>query len=265
MMVVAVHVVVIGGMLLQGCKDTSNKDQVKTDNSTSPSSDTTPMAAAPSNTMSAPATAPADVPSTLNPNLSNAVAGTAPTAAPAPQPSPMTTVAPQPATAAGLNPPGATTEYVIAKGDTLGAIARKNGISLKTLMEANPGVNPKKLKVGQKVQVPGGAAAEVANAAPGAASEAAADGGVYVVKSGDILLKIARAHGTTVKKIMAMNDLKTTSIRAGQKLKLPAPKTAAPDASAAPASAFVAPAQPAAAPMKVSAGTPAMPSPVASN
>ena len=39
-------------------------------------------------------------------------------------------------------------------GDTLGAIAHKNGISLKALMEANPGVNPKKLQIGQKIQIP---------------------------------------------------------------------------------------------------------------
>ena len=32
---------------------------------------------------------------------------------------------------------------------------------------------------------------------------------------------------TTFKKIMALNDLKTTSIKVGQKLKLPAPKAAA--------------------------------------
>ena len=47
----------------------------------------------------------------------------------------------------------------------------------------------------------------------------------YVIAKGDTLCAIARKNGTTVKKIMALNDFTTPSIRAGQKLKLPAPKT----------------------------------------
>ena len=138
--------------------------------------------------------------------------------------------------------PGETKEYVIAKGDTLGSIARKNGLSLKALMEVNPSVEARKLQIGQKVQIPAASAAVAASSTagttPGATAEAASsDGAVYVVKSGDMLLKIAKAHGTSVKKIMAMNDLKTTSIRAGQKLKLPSPKASSPEPLAAPASA----------------------------
>ncbi len=53
-------------------------------------------------------------------------------------------------------------------------------------------------------------------------TEAASDGSTYTVKSGDTLGKIARAHGTSYKKIMAVNDLKTTAIHVGQKLKMPA-------------------------------------------
>ena len=47
------------------------------------------------------------------------------------------------------------------------------------------------------------------------------DTGSYTVKSGDTLSKIAKANHTTYKKIMALNDLKTTSIKVGQKLKVP--------------------------------------------
>ena len=65
----------------------------------------------------------------------------------------------------------------------------------------------------------------------------AAEGEVYTVKSGDMLLRIAKAHGTTVKKIMALNDLKTTSIRAGQKLKLPAARAASSEPASTPAAA----------------------------
>src|SRR5690348_14585917 len=42
----------------------------------------------------------------------------------------------------------AATEYVIAKGDSFSTIAKKFHISVKALMDANPGVEPTKLKIG---------------------------------------------------------------------------------------------------------------------
>jgi len=269
LMVLSVHVVVIGGMLLQGCKDTA-KDQAKQDSSSTASTDTA-VSATPLNSTTAPA--PTDMAPTANPNLSNTPYAGAPVPAAVPQPLPPITSLPPKASSTDLNPPpapGEAREYVIAKGDTLGAIARKNGLSVKALAEANPNINPKKLQIGQKVQIPAGSAAVTASAGKDAAAGVAADAGssevsVYVVKNGDILLKIAKAHGTSVKKIMAMNDLKSTSIRAGQKLKLPAAKTPAAEPAAAPATtaASVTP-MPLAAPIRVSATTPAV-FPVASN
>jgi len=261
LIIVTIHVVFIGGMLLQGCKDTSTKDSASQPGSLT-TADTAPVTAT--------TPAQADVPSTINPYLSNSYTGTpAPAIAVQPLPPVNASVTPQAATA-DLTPPPApveTKEYVIVKGDTLGAIARKNGLSLKALTEANPGVNAKRLHIGQKVQIPAGAAAVAAASTPGATAGAAADaapadGGVYVVKSGDTLTKIAKAHGTSFKKIMALNDLKTTSIRVGQKIKLPATRASVSEPAATPASASVAPAMPAAAPMKVTAATPA---PVAAN
>jgi LysM repeat protein len=270
LMVLSVHVVVLGGMLLQGCKDTGTT--AKTDSATPSATDAT--ATTTPNTTTMPAPAPTDVPPTLNPSISNTYVSTATTPAPAPAPvaAPSSAaVVPKPVSTDLAPPaaPGEAKEYVIAKGDTLGAIAHKNGLSVKALMEANPNVNPKKLQVGQKVQIPAGAAAVTAMATPaaGAAAEAApAEGGFYVVKSGDTLTKIAKTHGTTFKKIMAMNDLKTTSIHAGQKLKLPAPKTAAVEpaanSTAVAASATVTPAP---APIKVASAVPASSTTVAAN
>jgi nucleoid-associated protein YgaU len=45
---------------------------------------------------------------------------------------------------------------------------------------------------------------------------------LYVVKSGDTLTRIAKAHGTTVKAIEAANDLTGDRIFVGAKLKIPA-------------------------------------------
>jgi LysM repeat protein len=44
--------------------------------------------------------------------------------------------------------------HIIASGETLAGIARKQGVSLSALEAANPGLNPKKLHVGQTVNLP---------------------------------------------------------------------------------------------------------------
>jgi LysM repeat protein len=263
LMILTVHVVVIGGMLLQGCKDTSTKDQANKDGSVSPGADMTPP---PASTVPA----YADVPTTVSSNMSNAYAAPITSAAPVPPSSATVTGVVPPARATDLATPvaqGEGKEYVIAKGDTLAVIAHKNGISLKALTEANPSVNAKKLQIGQKLQVPAGTAAVAATstsgATPGAIADAtSAEGSLYVVKSGDTLTKIAKTHGTSWKRIMAMNELKTASIRAGQKLKMPAAKASTAEPVAAPASASVAPAT---SPMRVSSAAPATTSSVAAN
>ena len=66
--------------------------------------------------------------------------------------------------------------------------------------------------------------APVPTAAPVTPSGTAAPGSsqmVYVVKRGDTLSRIARAHATTVKALKAANGLEGDRIDAGQKLKLP--------------------------------------------
>ncbi len=69
-----------------------------------------------------------------------------------------------------------------------------------------------------------GAAGETANGV------ADANGGeeVYVVKSGDVLMRIAKHYGVTVKAIQAENNMSTTRINVGQKLKIPAKPEAGP-------------------------------------
>jgi LysM repeat protein len=44
--------------------------------------------------------------------------------------------------------------HVVAERETMAAIARKAGVSLSALLAANPGVTPKKLRVGQVLNLP---------------------------------------------------------------------------------------------------------------
>lgn len=46
------------------------------------------------------------------------------------------------------------TSVSIRRGDTMSAIAQRNRISLASLRASNPGVNPRKLQVGQKLRLP---------------------------------------------------------------------------------------------------------------
>ena len=264
LMILTVHVVVIGGMLLQGCKD--NKDLAKQDSVISATND--PMATTSAATSATvPNTAPVDMPSTINPNISNAYAGAVTSAAPVTAALTMAGMVPSAKSTDLAMPaaPGEVKEYVVVSGDTLAVIAKKNGISVKALQEANPGVIPRKMQIGKKLQIPAGTATLAATSSSttsATTSDAtASDGSLYVVKAGDNLAKIAKNHGTNYKKIMAMNDLKSTSIRAGQKLKMPAPKASPADATTSPAASPA----PTSAPVKVSSTAPVTTSPVAAN
>ncbi|HEX3728367.1 MAG TPA: LysM peptidoglycan-binding domain-containing protein [Opitutaceae bacterium] len=60
-------------------------------------------------------------------------------------------------------------EYVVKPGDSLAKIARANGCTLSELQSVNPGVESKKLHIGQKLKLP-----EKASSAPAAAPAAPA-------------------------------------------------------------------------------------------
>jgi LysM repeat protein len=132
--------------------------------------------------------------------------------------------------------PAAAKQYAVVKGDSFYKIAKASGVSQKALANANPGVDSAKLKVGQVLQLPTGAepgstvstaasvpADGIASPSTSTPSKAATH---YVVKSGDSLRRIARAHGTTVQAIKVANGLTSDSIVAGQSLKLPGSRTA---------------------------------------
>lgn len=118
------------------------------------------------------------------------------------------------------------------KGETGVVIAKKHGMGWKAIEAANPGVDARKLKVGQKLIIP----AKTVTANPALSgglgsgtSVADAEGaGAYKVKSGDTLAKIAKSHGTTVKALKAANNLKLDGIKVGQKLRIPGKPVAAP-------------------------------------
>ena len=68
---------------------------------------------------------------------------------------------------------GATKEYVVKNGDTLGSIAYGNGINIRQLKELN-GLSSDSLKIGQKLKVPAEKVAKAEKPAPAKAEKKAA-------------------------------------------------------------------------------------------
>ncbi len=50
---------------------------------------------------------------------------------------------------------GSAGTYAIEAGDTFSRIATQQGVSLDALMDANPGVEPRRLRIGQIIDIPG--------------------------------------------------------------------------------------------------------------
>lgn len=104
--------------------------------------------------------------------------------------------------------------YRVRQGDTLEKIARRNGTTVKRLCQLNGIKETKILHPGDRLKVSGNA-----SATPPKAS--ATGGSTYTVRSGDTLSKIARQHGTTVKRLCQLNGIRENStLRVGQKLKV---------------------------------------------
>ena len=213
-LVLAIHGIGLMALLMQGCK---KEDANANANAGTSAVDTTTNTPAP--TFVEPTNPPA--PATNVAAIPTNVPVTPP---PVETPSPVA-------------PPAATqpSDYVIVKGDTFSTVAKKFHVTVKALEEANPSVEPTKLKIGQSIHVPAAVVMAATSGNSGIASPAAGDaasgGQTYSVKSGDSLSKIANEFGVSVKALRSANNLKTDKIVVGQKLKIPA-KTSAPSTNA---------------------------------
>lgn len=105
--------------------------------------------------------------------------------------------------------------YTVVTGDTLGGIAAKHKVTVSQL-KANNNLTNNELYVGMKLNIPGGAV--VKSSAPKSVNSVRK---TYKVKRGDTLGVIARRHGVTVSGLKQENNLRSSSIRVGQSLKIP--------------------------------------------
>ena len=98
--------------------------------------------------------------------------------------------------------------YTVKSGDSLWSIAKKKNVSVNELKEAN-GLTSNTLSIGQVLKIP----KEI--------EEPEVDTNTYIVKKGDSLYKIAQNNNTTVSELIELNNLTSTNLSIGQRLKLP--------------------------------------------
>jgi membrane-bound lytic murein transglycosylase D len=113
----------------------------------------------------------------------------------------------------GVRRSGRGDTVIVRKGDTLGRLAKRHGVRMKELANAN-GLTPRSiLKVGSRLVLPGpsGAVRHVRNRTTR-----------YKVHKGDTLDQIARVYGVTAERIADRNRLKKSNlIRPGLVLVIP--------------------------------------------
>jgi LysM repeat protein len=196
--VLSIHVIGLMALLMQGCRKPSTESEATMSDTNLP----------------APVVAEATNP---------------PAVAPPTTPPPVVETTPPP-----VQP--AAQDYTVAKGDSFSSIAKKFNVKVKDIEMANPGIEPTKLQIGQKLHIPA-AAVTTAAASPSATPPGSIEMGstgeqTYTVKSGDTLTKIASEFGTTIKALRSENNLTTDKIKVGDKLKIPAKSSAPATASA---------------------------------
>ncbi len=138
----------------------------------------------------------------------------------------------------GLHAQGDSATYTVKPGDSFAKIARNTGSTPAELAKANGLKITSVIHPGQKLKLPGKAAA--ATATPAAVST----DGTHIIQSGDTLTSIARRYGISLDSLLATNPgINPKTLKPGQKVHLataakpaaPQPAASTPPAAATPA------------------------------
>lgn len=123
--------------------------------------------------------------------------------------------------------------HTVRRGQTVSGIARKYGVTVRAILQANNMNRSTVLQIGQKLHIPGSAgvakASEkatvtfVSNDEP---KSSASRNGTYVVKSGDNVWSIAKRFKVSEDAVLQANNLpRRHTLRVGQKLTIPGLRT----------------------------------------
>lgn len=119
--------------------------------------------------------------------------------------------------------------YTVRRGDTLSTIARRHGVRMSELVALNGLASRHRIRIGQKIRLPSDGSPAVQTvayspspkAAPRATPEPLPETGLYTVRRGDNLTRIAERFGMNVAQLVALNDLRSRHrITVGQRLRV---------------------------------------------
>ncbi|MGI6364254.1 MAG: LysM peptidoglycan-binding domain-containing protein [Bacillota bacterium] len=100
--------------------------------------------------------------------------------------------------------------YTIRAGDTFFTLAQRFGTTVQAIQQANPGVNPNNLQIGQQICIPQGQAPSCPN------------GFLYIIQAGDTFFTLAQRFGTTVQAIQQANPgVNPNNLQIGQQICIP--------------------------------------------
>lgn len=109
----------------------------------------------------------------------------------------------------------------IRRGETLGTIARRYRTTVGRIMRANNMRSSHFIRAGKRIKIPA-RGVRLASASRRVPAPPPTDfSGVHYVRKGDSLWIIAKRYSTTVKQISALNNLASSDLHIGQKLKIP--------------------------------------------
>ncbi|EKO3998301.1 N-acetylmuramoyl-L-alanine amidase [Vibrio fluvialis] len=112
---------------------------------------------------------------------------------------------------------GKTQKHKVQRGESLSVIASKYGTSVDEIVQTNK-LKSNSLAVGQVLTIPGGSRGPVQ--VPVVSNPVETETITHVVKSGDYLGKIASTYKVSVETIKRENNLKSDTLKLGQKLKI---------------------------------------------
>lgn len=108
--------------------------------------------------------------------------------------------------------------YTVQRGNTLSQIAQKYGVTVEQIVSLNNIANPNLIFPGEKLRI---TSIEQTNSSQNQTVTNPSVNQTYVVQRGDTLSRIALRFGTTVQKLVNLNDIRNPNlIFVGQVLKI---------------------------------------------
>ena len=100
--------------------------------------------------------------------------------------------------------------YAIQPGDTFFLLGQRFGTTVQAIQQANPGVNPNNLQIGQQICI------------PAAQPPVCPNGFLYIIRAGDTFFLLAQGFGTTVQAIEQANPgVNPNNLQIGQQICIP--------------------------------------------